>query len=86
MEQLSKNMNSVFFGLGALILGLGVFFSLSRSGPASSYLPGSIPWAGRRKEIFSMTRACIREFNSGLQILKDGYATVNLLNHNSTES
>lgn len=79
-------MDSLFFGFGALVLGFGIFFSFSRSGPASIRLPGSIHWAGRQKEIFSMTRACIREFNSGLQNLKDGYATVNLLNHNSTES
>lgn len=86
IEQLAKNMDSVFVILGVLVLGLGVFYSFSFSGPPSSRLPGSIPWPGRRKELFPITRACIRAFTTGIQTLKDGYDTVNLLGHNSTRS
>lgn len=86
IQQLALNMGLLFFGFGALVLSYWIFFSFSRSGPAFSNLPRSIHWAGRRKEIFSRTRACIREFASGLQTLKDGYATVNLLDHSSTGS
>lgn len=39
-------------------------------------VPQSVPWAGLRSEIFSKTRACIREFSAGLHTLRIGYNQV----------
>ena len=41
-----------------------------------SKVPQSVPWAGLRKEVFSKTRACIREVTAGLRTLKIGYNQV----------
>ena len=41
-----------------------------------STVPHSVPWAGVRREMFSKTRACVREFTAGLQTLKAGYEQV----------
>ena len=39
-------------------------------------LPQSVPWAGLRKEVFSKTRANMRELTAGLRTLKIGYNQV----------
>ena len=39
-------------------------------------VPQSLPWAGLRKEIFSRTRANMRELTAGLRTLKIGYNQV----------
>ena len=39
-------------------------------------LPQSVPWAGLRKEVFSRTRANMRELTAGLRTLKIGYNQV----------
>lgn len=41
-----------------------------------SKVPQSVPWAGRRIERLSKTRACIREFTAGLRTLRIGYNQV----------
>lgn len=66
----------------ALVLSLGVLLYLGRTWPASSRLPASINWAGRRNEVFSKARACVREFTAGLRTLAEGYATVCQLHDN----
>lgn len=43
---------------------------------AVSTVPQSVPWAGRRNEVLSKTRACLREVTAGLRTLKDGYNQV----------
>ena len=39
-------------------------------------VPQSVPWAGLRKEIFSRTRANMREVTAGLRTLNIGYNQV----------
>lgn len=39
----------------------------------------SLPWAGRRKQIFSRLRANLRDYKQGMQILNEGYNSVSLL-------
>ena len=39
-------------------------------------VPPSVPWAGLRKEVFSKTRANLREVTAGLNTLKIGYNQV----------
>ena len=39
-------------------------------------VPQSVPWAGLRKEVFSRTRANMRELTAGLRTLKIGYNQV----------
>ena len=39
-------------------------------------VPQSVPWAGLRKEVFSRTRANIRELTAGLSTLRSGYNQV----------
>ena len=39
-------------------------------------VPQSVPWAGLRKEVFSKTRANMRELTAGLSTLKIGYNQV----------
>ena len=39
-------------------------------------VPQSVPWAGLRKEVFSITRANLREVTAGLNTLKIGYNQV----------
>ena len=41
-----------------------------------SSLPKSLPWAGRRQEVFSRVRACVRELFDGLGSLRSGYDEV----------
>ena len=39
-------------------------------------VPQSVPWAGLRKEVFSRTRANIRELTAGLSTIRSGYNQV----------
>ena len=36
-------------------------------------LQTSIPWVGLRGELFSVTRACMREWTAGLKTASEGY-------------
>ena len=64
--------------LGFLSLALA-WLSYSRLPWPVSDLPSSIPWVGRRNEVFSKLRACIREVFAGLRTLSEGYVTVGVL-------
>lgn len=54
---------------------------------AAAYrLPDTLPWVGRRDEIFAKMRACMREFTVGDRTLVDGYSQVGLLRIYTTSS
>jgi hypothetical protein len=44
----------------------------------SGVLPDSLPWTGRRQEVFSKTRACLRQYIRGFADLQNGYLKVRL--------
>ena len=56
------------------ILVSGLYLLLSS--PWSRDLPASLQWAGRRDEMFSATRACLRELKAGDSTLIEGYSKV----------
>lgn len=53
-----------------------MLFCLRYPPKASSRLPDSLQWAGRRDEIFSLTRAYLRGFFAGVEVIKEGYVKV----------
>lgn len=62
--------------LGALVLfPVAFLYFLQLCGPSGRW-SDTLHWAGRRNELFSKTRACIRELAGGLHALSDGYTSV----------
>jgi hypothetical protein len=62
-----------FFTVATLVAPL----LLLSTGGSGGY-PDSLPWTGRRQEIFSKTRACLRQYVRGFADLKSGYLKVGL--------
>ena len=74
MDSLSGFSIAVLFTVPFLyLLSLYGFYGFYGS---SCRWPHTLDWAGRRKEIFSKTRACIREIGGRLHTLSDGYTMV----------
>ena len=66
-------------GLVVFGLTIGTMRHLLHSWKTMDNLPKSLQWAGRRREVFSRARACIREMFAGLQSLISGYDQVRQL-------
>ena len=66
----------IFPNLVIILLSVITVVCIAHSKFVMSKVPQSVPWAGRRVELLSKTRACIREFTAGLRTLKIGYNQV----------
>lgn len=78
MELFSKSgvyMDAIW-NWGTITVAVTVLMCFMHSSIMMSTVPHSVPWVGVRKEIFSKTRACVREFTAGLRTLKAGYNQV----------
>ena len=62
--------------LGIIGFTLGLFGVLFDSLRKLNQLPHTLHWAGRRDQIFSKLRACIRELFAGFTSYESGYAKV----------
>ncbi|OJJ43888.1 hypothetical protein ASPZODRAFT_19188 [Penicilliopsis zonata CBS 506.65] len=56
-----------------LILGIGVILCFCPSLVRTQNFPSSIIWVGRKNQMFSVVRACLREYTAGLSTVLDGY-------------
>ena len=71
----SSFMNAIS-NWGIITIFVTILMCFLHSWMVMSTVPHSVPWAGVRREMFSKTRACVREFTAGLQTLKAGYEQV----------
>ena len=63
-------------GLIITALTIALVKSVLHSWRSIGSFPVSLKWAGCRQELFSRTRACVRELTAGLRSLNAGYHDV----------
>ena len=66
----------ILSSLGMILVSAITLIYLAHFKVMMAKVPQSVPWAGLREEVFSRTRANIRELTAGLSTIRSGYNQV----------